>query len=176
MLRQSIDWDALLELSLRHKVMPLLYRRLKAVFAEIVPVEFMERLRDYFYLNAARNHLLTKELCGILQLFDAGGIRAVPYKGPLLAAKLYGDVSLRQFNDLDIMVRREDVLKAFALLRKHGFRAERPLTEAQTAALLKVECEQMFFREEGRIYLDLHWGFVLIISPSGSIPKASGNA
>ncbi|HEX8922032.1 MAG TPA: nucleotidyltransferase family protein, partial [Pyrinomonadaceae bacterium] len=25
---------------------------------------------------------------------------------------------------------------------------------------LKVECEQMFFRDEGRVYLDLHWGFV----------------
>ena len=160
LLQQSIDWDALLQLSLRHRLMPLLYRQLKAVPAEIVPAGFMERLRDYFYLNAARNHLLTEELCRVLQLFETVGIRAVPYKGPLLAVNLYGDVSQRQFNDLDIMVRREDVLKAFALLRKHGFRAERELTEGQTAALLKIECEQMFLRDEGGIYLDLHWGFV----------------
>jgi hypothetical protein len=140
--------------------MPLLYRQLKKVSAEIVPASFMERLRDYFYLNAARNHLLMEELRAILQLFETAGIRAVPYKGPLLATALYGDAALRQFNDLDIMVRREETERARALLSTRGLKPEQELTETQTAALLKVECEQMFLRREGRIYLDLHWGFV----------------
>lgn len=160
LLRQRPDWDSLLELALRHRLMPVLYRQIKQSFPEALPPEFMERLRDYFYLNAARNHLFTEDLCGILQLFETEGLRVVPYKGPALAFNLYGDVALRQFNDLDIMVRREDVLKASALLRRHGFRAEHELTKHQTAALLKVECEQIFFRPEGRVYLDLHWGFV----------------
>lgn len=159
LLQSPVDWDSLLQLALRHKVMPLLYGRLNTVSAQVVPTEFMERLRDYFYLNAARNHLFMEELCGILQLFETGGVRCVPYKGPILATALYGDVALRQFNDLDIMVRREDVTKASRLLRAEGFHEEHELTKAETASLLKVECEHMFFRPRGKIYLDLHWGF-----------------
>lgn len=160
LIQQSLDWDLLLQLALRHRLMPALYRELGRVSAEDVPAGFRERLRDYFYLNAARNHLFTEELCRVLQLFESGGIRAVPFKGAALAAALYGDVSQRQFNDLDIMVRREDVLKACALLRGQGYRAEQELSDVDARALLKIECERMFIRKEGRIYLDLHWGLV----------------
>jgi hypothetical protein len=140
--------------------MPALYTQLNNVFAAEVPARFRERLRDYFYLNAARNHLFTEELCHVLRLFERSGIRAVPFKGAALATALYGDVSGRQFNDLDILVRREDVLKASMLLQGQGYRAEQELTAAEMGALLKIECEQMFFRAEGGIYVDLHWGFI----------------
>jgi hypothetical protein len=157
--QQNLDWDYLLQLALRQRVMPLLYRQLNQNFIDYVPADFMERLRDYFYLNAARNHLFTEELCELLRLFETNGIRAVAYKGPALAAAVYGDVALRQFSDLDIMIRKEDVMKARALLRLHAYSAEHELTRAQEAALVKIECEQMFFREQGHIYLDLHWEF-----------------
>jgi hypothetical protein len=160
LLQQNLDWDYLLQLALQQRVMPLLYRQLDQNFATSpVPTDFMERLRDYFYLNAARNHFFTEELCEILRLFETNGIRAVAYKGAALAAAVYGDVALRQFSDLDLMIRKEDVLKARAWLRLHAYSAEHELTRAQEAALVKIECEQMFFREQGRVYLDLHWGF-----------------
>jgi putative nucleotidyltransferase-like protein len=159
LLQQNPDWDYLLQLALRQRVMPLLYRQLNQNFTDYAPADFMERLRDYFYLNAARNHLFTEELCELLRLFETNGIRAVAYKGPVLAAAVYGDVALRQFSDLDIMIRKEDVMKARALLRLHAYGAEHELTRAQEAALVKIECEQMFFREQGHIYVDLHWEF-----------------
>jgi Uncharacterised nucleotidyltransferase len=159
LLQQNIDWNYLLQLSLRHKVMPLLYRQFNTDLAEAAPVRFIERLHDYFYLNATRNHLLTEELCEILRLFKSRGISAVTYKGPSLALDIYGDIALRQFSDLDIMVRMDDVAKASALLREREYRAEHELTSAQAAVFLKLECEHMFFREEGRVFLDLHWGF-----------------
>jgi len=40
----------------------------------------------------------------ILRLFRSEGIVALPYKGPVLAAQAYGDVLLRQFDDVDIIV------------------------------------------------------------------------
>lgn len=159
LVRQPLDWDDLLTRALRHRVMPLLYRQFKTNFAEDAPAEFMKRLRDYFYLNAARNHLLTAELCDVLESFEKSGIRAVPYKGPSLAASVYGDVAFRQFSDLDIFIHVEDVAKASGLLRLRGFKKERELTSTQETAFLKIECEHMFIRAAGQIYLDLHWGF-----------------
>ena len=160
LLQKKPDWDYLLQLALQERVLPLFYRQLDHNFSALVPADFLLRLRDYLYLNAVRNHLFTEELCEILRLFEESGIRAVAYKGPALAAAVYGDVALRQFSDLDIMIRKDDVRKARALLRLHAYHAEHELTIAQETALLKVECEQMFFREQGRIYLDLHWEFV----------------
>jgi hypothetical protein len=158
--RQTLDWDYLLKTALRHKVMPLLYRQLKANFNEAVPAPFMERLRDYFYLNAARNHLLTEELCAVLELFERSGIRAVPYKGAVLAESVYGDAAFRQFSDLDIFIHREDVWKASGLLQLRDYRKEHNLTSAREAVFIKIECEHLFTREQERVYLDLHWGFV----------------
>lgn len=157
--QQTLDWDNLLKTALHHKVMPLLYRQLKTHFNESVPAEFMERLRDYFYLNAARNHLLTEELCEVLELFERNDIRAVPYKGAALAESVYGDVALRQFSDLDIFIHREDVAKVSDLLRRRDYRKEHELTSAREAVFIKIECEHLFIRDEGRVYLDLHWGF-----------------
>ncbi len=159
LLQQPLDWEYLLKTALHHKVMPLLYRQFKTNFNESVPVEFMERLRDYFYLNAARNHLLTEELCEVLELFERNDIRAVPYKGAALAESVYGDVAFRQFSDLDIFIHREDVAKASGLLHLRDYWKERKLTHAREAVFIKIECEHLFIRNQGRVFLDLHWGF-----------------
>ncbi|HKR00524.1 MAG TPA: nucleotidyltransferase family protein [Pyrinomonadaceae bacterium] len=160
LLDSKVDWDGLLRLALRHKVMPLLYRRLASLSPDLVPAPFMERLRDYFYLNAARNHSLTEELREVLRLFERNGIECIPYKGPALAIHLYGDVAYRQFSDLDIFIRLGDAKRASALLRERGYSREHELTKEQEADFLKTECQMMFVRERERIYLELHWGFV----------------
>jgi len=36
-------------------------------------------------------------LLKLLDLFENHGIPAVPFKGPVLASSIYGDLSLRQF-------------------------------------------------------------------------------
>lgn len=160
LLQTTLDWDYLLKIARRHKVMPLLYRQLKLNFDEAVPAALMLRLQDFFYLNVARNQILTEELCLVLEVFEENGVRAVPYKGPALAAHVYGDTALRQFSDLDIFVRQDDVAKASALLCSCGYRKEHELTNAQETAFLKIECEHLFMHAEKRVYLDLHWGFV----------------
>lgn len=157
--QQTLRWDDLLKTALRHKVMPLLYQQLKTHFTEAVPAEFMERLRDYFYLNAARNYLLTEELCEVLELFERNSIRAVPYKGAALAKSVYGDAAFRQFSDLDIFIHKEDVAKASDLLHLRDYRKEHKLTNAREAVFIKIECEHLFIRDREQVYLDLHWGF-----------------
>jgi len=56
------------------------------------------------------NFFLTKELLELLTLFEAHCIPASPYKGPALAIMAYGNLALRQFSDLNILVhKRPDV-------------------------------------------------------------------
>src|SRR5437870_4666302 len=55
--------------------------------------------------NARRNLLMLRELLEVLDLFAEHSVPALPYKGPILAAVEYGNVSLRTFCDLDILVK-----------------------------------------------------------------------
>src|SRR2546426_10956064 len=73
---------------------------------------------------ARRNLCLTGDLLSLLELFEARGIPAVPFKGPVLAVQAYGDVALREFRDLDILVTHRDITRARELLLARGFSAE----------------------------------------------------
>lgn len=63
---------------------------------------------------AARGALL--ELAGILGQLDSSGVPVIPLKGPLLAARLYGDPTLRGVRDLDLLVRKERLDDALTAL------------------------------------------------------------
>ena len=93
----QIDWPYLMRTSFAHGVMPLLHKNLSAICPNAMPESLAAQLHDWFQVHVQRNFLLTAELLKLLRLFAAHGIRALPYKGPVLAASVYGDVSLRAF-------------------------------------------------------------------------------
>ncbi len=157
LLREPLDWNYLLEISQWHGVLPLLYWNLKDSRAELVPPEYLKELRGRFQSNVARNILLTGELSRIVKLFTSEGVDVIPYKGPALAVAAYGHLSLRRFVDLDIMVRKRDVLRAKELLIALGYNANPPLTQTQEAIMLRTQHNLPFARDEGRVLVELHW-------------------
>jgi hypothetical protein len=65
---------------------------------------------------------------------------------------------LREFMDLDILVRRHEVLKAKELLTSIGYQPRYRLTAAQEAAFLQSQREHPFTRKDGKSIVELHWG------------------
>ena len=47
--------------------------------------------------NAGRNLFLTGELRTLLDLFHSCALRVIPFKGPLFASSIYGNLALRQY-------------------------------------------------------------------------------
>ena len=157
LIAQGIDWDALLRVALHHRLMPLLYWRLNATCPEAVPRLFLDRLRDLYQANARRNVSLTIQLLKILDILDVHGVPVISYKGPSLAAAIYGNLALRQFDDLDLLVHKVDVPRAKELLISLGYQPYLRLTHAQEAVLLRAYCERLFIRHGDRVFIDLHW-------------------
>jgi hypothetical protein len=157
LLQQGPDWDRLLILANRHGVMPLLYRSLGRVDRQLVPHETMARLRVLYMQNAARNIRMTGELLRLLNLFEANGVQAIPYKGPALAKQVYGDITLRIFSDLDIIVSKQDVLRAKEILLSEGYEPEFQLNSDQEKALLKFNCEYNFHHPARGVGVEVHW-------------------
>ena len=156
-LQESIDWSALLQTALRHGVMPLLYRSLNTACAEAVPKVFLEQLRAAFYANAAHNALLTKELLKLLRLLEMHGMPALPFKGPVLAASIYGNLALRQFGDLDILIREQDAERAREILLSNGYRRFTQISAAHAAAFHRARKVYELVRQDEKVLVELHW-------------------
>jgi signal peptidase I len=160
LLQKDIDWTYLVRSARRHGVMPLLYQSLRTTCPETVPQAIMDQLQGHFHTNALRNHFLTQELLRLLNLFKAHGIPALTLKGPVLAASVYGNLALRQFCDLDILVQEQDFSSARALLLSQGYHSPGKLTRAQETASLQVRHHAKFVRDDGRVLVELHWRIV----------------
>lgn len=159
LLRQPVDWAALAGLAERHGLIPLLYRHLETLDPTAIPKPIFARLWSQSQATAGRNVMLTQELLRLLALLQANGIPAIPFKGPALAALVYGDISLRQFTDLDILVEQQQARRAKALLEAHGYDYPDRLTEAQETAYLRSANHHHFqlARVDDRVAVELHW-------------------
>jgi len=159
LLQKELDWDYLLEMADRHCLIPLLCVHLNEVASPSVPPQVMFQLRNVNHRNTRSNLFLTGELIKVLEFLEANGIQAIPFKGPTLALQAYGDVGLRQFGDLDVLVHKQDVPQVKELLTSRGFKPKPQLNDEQQAALMRFDCAYNFDNERG-VVLDVHWEFV----------------
>ncbi|MEO7520662.1 MAG: nucleotidyltransferase family protein [Gemmatimonas sp.] len=117
--QDPIDWSVLVRLAEAHGVLPLVAKQLHAVAS--APEHVQRDLARAASQVAARNLQLTGELISIARTFGSAGIDMLPVKGPVLAQYVYGDVGLRVFGDLDIVVRERDLSSALELLALRGY-------------------------------------------------------
>jgi putative nucleotidyltransferase-like protein len=99
-----------------HGVRPLIYRSLQTIRWEGLAEVERQELSYFYSANSAKNRFLVGELLHLLQFFESEHILALPFEEPVPAAVFYGDLALREFTDLDILIRRRDVPKAREIL------------------------------------------------------------
>lgn len=155
----NIDWNYLLKLAARHGLAPLLFHHLNSVCPEAVPAPVLSGLKNHFNANLGYNRFLTGELLRLLNLFENHGIHAVPFKGPVLAFSVYGDLALREFLDLDIMIRKQDFSKAKDLLISQGYLPIYRLNYSQEMASIELQRQFHFRQEKNGVNLEIFWEF-----------------
>jgi hypothetical protein len=153
----GIDWDLLGRHAENHTLSPLLYWHLHRNFPLAVPAHHDQRLKRIFETNVRRNLLLLAALLNILEKLHAAGIRALAYKGPALATSLYGNISLREMSDLDILIDRASFPAAREVLADLGYQPAFVHTRKQEEARLRSDCEYEFSTSDGKVWVDLHW-------------------
>lgn len=159
LLQHNINWEYLVETAARHGVIPLLYTSLQNTCPEAVPQDIFKHLQTYFDVNTLHNLFLTQELLKLLDLFKQHNIPVIPYKGPALAVCAYGNLSLRQFCDLDILVHERDFIKAIDLLTSSGYQPKDKqsiLNDKEHIARIKDSNEYSLITKNGNVSLDIH--------------------
>jgi Uncharacterised nucleotidyltransferase len=153
----SLNWSHVLRLAEHHNVIPLVYQALRQIPDEVPPA-ILDELRTRFDHNARKNLRFAAELTRILECLESHGIAAVPFKGPVLAEAVYGNLALREFSDLDIFVQPANFLRAKETLRSLGYAPGWQLSAVEESAYLATGYECSFDGPAGRNLLELHWG------------------
>jgi hypothetical protein len=160
LIAQPFAWDYLLNLAQHHHVTPLLASTLLAhCSAELEPNQIIG-LRQCVQDNVRSGLRKAGELLRVLEYLREREIEAIPYKGPVLAAEIYGDIALREFCDLDVLVRRRDVLPAAAAMRELGYASEFTLSALEESMYLDRACEYNFLSGDDSVQVELHWQIV----------------
>lgn len=99
------------------------------------------------------------ELYAVLGIFSKHNIEAISLKGPMLSLRYYDDYTLRECNDLDILVRLSDVEQAFQLLKNRGYElSEIALkTPKQIEIYFQNYHHYCLYNAERGIQIELHW-------------------
>lgn len=153
-IRSGVDWRSFLALAETHRLSALAGRRLEDAAAAEVPPAVRDQLQGHLRRNTQRNLFLTGELCRVLARLEEGGVRALAFKGAVLAWWLYEHPGLRQFQDLDLLVDERDLAKARALLADAGYRPE---TEGGVVKMIPSGGQMTLLRDVPPAAIDLHW-------------------
>lgn len=160
LLEQKLDWDYLLRFVANQRLQQVFVWRLREA-RKLNGTKAVPQALGNAFDETLRNSLqLTRELVRVVELFRAHGIDALPFKGPTLALEGYGNLALRSFDDLDILVRREDVWRARDILQQAGYQPKVNLKPAREADFLRSYDEFLLRGPGGFPLIELHWAFV----------------
>ncbi len=172
--QNSLNWQSIISNAYNHGLMPLLYTHLTTIAKKIktnISEDSLQQIHNLFYNNAQISLHLTGELVTLIKLLQAQNIPAIPYKGAALANLLYGNISQRQFCDIDILVQPQDVLKFKQILISQGYEPQTQLTSTEEIKYLKDKSKHTynFIHYQKNIMVEIHWR----ITPQYTSPMAS---
>jgi SAM-dependent methyltransferase len=153
----ALDWPRLIDVAREQGVLAFVARVLKNEGWNGLPADVVQSLEAYRSALAARNLFLTRQLLELLELLGSYGITALPYKGPVLAAYAYGDLGMRPFSDLDLILSERDVLAARDLLVSEGYRSLSPRTDSERPGILPPGYALALQGADDRVVVELHW-------------------
>jgi hypothetical protein len=117
-------WDGIVELGSRHLVLPAVYGNLKRKnILKLIPVDLEEFLKDIYEKNGERNKKILLQIESLNDLFLKKNIDHIFLKGSaLLLSNKFDVLNERMIGDIDILIRKESILKVRDLIVKNGYK------------------------------------------------------
>jgi hypothetical protein len=117
----AVDQEALANVLIGQRVLPLAGGRFIRLAQAVVTEGFRDRVESALAQSRLRAFGFSALTRRVVQSLEGAGIRAVPLKGPTLAAELHGDEALREYADIDVLVARADLDRSAAALALLGW-------------------------------------------------------
>ncbi|MDD8025695.1 MAG: nucleotidyltransferase family protein [Acidobacteriota bacterium] len=152
------DWKGLTIRALRFNVGGLFYRELKSrrIPMELIPVDLGDKLRETYRLMAVKNTSLFFHAREVLKSLAGHNLPVIALKGLALAESIYGDIALRPMSDMDLLVKKEDLIRAGRILLTLGYKQDLPAWES----MLDIYHHLPPFTNPRGTMIELHWNIV----------------
>lgn len=153
LLAQGPDWQALLSLAAEHGVIAQLDAQLRSSSKAAIPPHVEKLLRERHRAQLMFTLSMTAEMFRMLERFREAGIEAMVVKGPVLSMRAYRDPGLRQYVDLDFLIRARHLLAATRVLTECRYESDVPLDAMEAG---KIPGEYLFMQRGTRLLVELH--------------------
>ena len=88
---------------------------------KLLPRDWLDELKKFSLQQWSRQETLVRELDKLSTLLTAAGYQFILLKGPCLAARFFGGIDRREYWDVDVLIRREDLVEVEQLLLSDGY-------------------------------------------------------
>lgn len=148
----ALDTRKLYALAVHHQVRPVLLSYLKA--QDRLPA-LQDKLRTDCQRIAFANLAAAKELVDVSKILKQNGVEVYAYKGSAWADWLYGDISRREFGDIDVLIPESDFSRAYDVLMNQ---CDYVADEYRLFLLQNPKTRKSFFRTDYHIPMLSHPG------------------
>jgi predicted O-linked N-acetylglucosamine transferase (SPINDLY family) len=156
LLEEGIDWTSAIRTALHHGMAGMVGHTLLRVAPDQVPAEIADALRMHIEEKRRSGAASSSELQRILRALAQAGIETITIKGPMLAMRVYGDLGLRGFRDLDLLIRDQDMARAMAVLLEIGYERQMTLTPAQIKMIQYLQGQEFVYNEAAGLGAEPH--------------------
>jgi hypothetical protein len=147
----ATNFDSLDPGSLR--MMPMVYTTLHAYGLDD---ERITKCRGIYKAYWYKDHLLIHRAADVIRKLSDAGIPVILHKGIALCVSYYKEIGLRPVNDVDLLLKPGDVLRAARILQDMGYRSIPPRFKELHEGILSIRHSRNFCSRDG-MDIDLNW-------------------
>jgi hypothetical protein len=150
------DWEPVLRLSGRHRVLPFLTLALDRAGAfRKIPAGIQTRLEKDLQNAVLDVRVKILEFKSYNRCLEEAGIPVIPLKGIALAETVYKETPVRRMGDVDILIKEKDLPRADKILQSEEFMTPSLINGWHTPLSEKIDGKGSRIR--GTANLDLQW-------------------
>jgi hypothetical protein len=149
--------ERLLESAAGHRMLGPLWKLVTSESSLSVDPGLKRRLSELQRASAVRTLRQAGHLVRTLDVLASAGIRAIPFKGLVWAQVLYGDITMRNSADLDLLVDYGSAPAAREALLANGLLDFNPFNQKMMHKHHGIQGQICLFSPEAQLFVDLHW-------------------
>jgi hypothetical protein len=151
----QVDINDLDQGSLR--LMPLLARNLSRLNVEHPVMNKLKGTHRHCWFS---NQTLFFEMASVVRTFQEAGIPVMILKGAALTLLYYRDCGARRMEDFDILIPYERAAEGLAIMRRYGWRPEKPIPDPTPKDYFRA-VPSLGFTDSSNRMLDMHWHLLM---------------
>jgi Uncharacterised nucleotidyltransferase len=156
----SLDWQWFKRIIERNQIVPLAYHNLRNALVDERYAGILGTIREAAFSHIGQSMAQAAELVRITKSVVVAGFEAIALKGVSLSALAYGNFTMRNPGDIDLLVSPDHVFAVESILTGLGYKRLEPrakLTPKRLKHYLRYYKHFTYFSETKAAPLELHW-------------------